>query len=172
MVTFCFSYTTSDKPIVERIKDQLELSGHYVKWGLNVGQAEGTDWLNQWIKYCREADIVLNFLSPRYVKSEACSIEWNFSDKKKKGQVLNIALGGYSCVEEITDLEPEDVAPRGGMHIVTYLITGGQTFFVERDDTRIADKIVAELYRTLLKGQGSAGETKSSSVRVLFFFIF
>ena len=43
---------------------------------------------------------------------------------------------------------------------------------VERDDTRIASKIVAELDRTLLKGQGSAGEMKSSSVRVMFFSFF
>ena len=133
MVTFCFSYTTPDKPIVERIKDQLELSGHYVMWGLNVGQAEGTDWLNQWVKYCRAADICVNFLSEWYVKSQACSTEWNFTDKKKKGKVLNVTLGGYPCVEAITDMEPEDVAPQGGMNIVTYLINGGQTMLVERE---------------------------------------
>ena len=148
----CFSYTTPDKAIVERVKQQLEQQfGYDIKWGLNVGQKEGTDWLNQWMQYCRDADVVINFISERYLKSQACMTEWNLSQKKKLGQILNVTLGGYPVVEAIQNLEPEDVAPQGGANLITYFINGGQSLLLERDDVNIAGKIHDELKRTLLK---------------------
>ena len=66
-IKICLSYRTNDKPIVEQIKKDLERMGIYViQWGLNVGQTEGKDWLNQWTGYCEEADIVLNFISVKF----------------------------------------------------------------------------------------------------------
>jgi hypothetical protein len=77
----CFSYKSVrgvPPPHVSAAKQQLEDLGYRVKWGLDVSRT-AADWRNVWMRWCEEADFVVNFLSVDYVKKgtgEACADEW------------------------------------------------------------------------------------------------
>ena len=130
---------------VLKAKLGLEALGHIVFWGLDVDMM-GPDWRNQWITKCNQADVCINFLSARYVQSQACVDEWNHAMKKNKEKTFNVALGGRTCRDNIGNLPlrgPGSVAQKGGARIKTHFTSDGQALSVYD-----ADDIVANIIRS------------------------
>ena len=122
----CFSYKSVrgvPPPHVSAAKQQLEDLGYRVKWGLDVSRT-AADWRNVWMRWCEEADFVVNFLSVDYVKKgtgEACADEWCIGQKKKRPeQLINLVIGGRDARKAIENLPAAGLAD-GASQIQIYL---------------------------------------------------
>ena len=91
------------------------------------------------------SDICINFLSARYVQSQACVDEWNFHAMKNNGaKTINVALGGRACRNAIKALPtqgPGSVAQHGGAGIKMHFTSDGQALSVY-DEDNIVTKII------------------------------
>ena len=148
-MNICFSYRTAPNnqppPRVLEAKLGLEALGHIVFWGLDVNMM-GPDWRNQWMTKCDEAEICINFLSARYVQSQACADEWNHAMKNNRAKTINIALGGRACRNAIKALPlqgPGSVAQHGGAGIKMHFTSDGQALSVY--DQGITQVIIDQL---------------------------
>jgi len=144
-IIVCFSYRSLDKARVEEAKTGLEKSGYTIFWGLDVDMAKATDWRNQWMVACDDADICVNFLSSSYVQSQACSDEWNYSMTNARNKTINVVLGGSQGRKDIDALPlvgEGAVAANGGAAIKMHFTSGGQALSIYASDN-IVEKIVA-----------------------------
>ena len=146
-LNICFSYRTAPNnqppPRVLEAKVGLEALGYSVFWGLDVDMM-GPDWRNQWMLKCNEADICINFLSARYVQSQACVDEWNYVMKNNRAETINVALGGRACRNAIKALPtqgPGSIAQQGGAGIKMHFTSDGQALSVY-DEDNIVTKII------------------------------
>ena len=139
---FCFSYASGNAARVEEAKENLEARGHRVFTGKDVRVAAEADWRKQWCIACREAQVVINSLSPAYDRSESCAEEWNFSTTSKEASsIINLVVGGRDTREQLLAVPLEEVANTGGMAIRMYFNAGGQALSVNDGDD-IAEKIL------------------------------
>jgi hypothetical protein len=98
-------------PRVLEAKARLEREGHRVFYGKDVSALSSESWRKQWMRASDHAALRVNFLSPAYLRSQACSSEWNHP--KEAGRQLNVILGGSGVREEMLSLPLEEMAERG-----------------------------------------------------------
>lgn len=111
---FCFSYASEQGRVPPRVleaKARLEREGHRVFYGKDVSALSSESWRKQWMRASDHAALRVNFLSPAYLRSQACSSEWNHP--KEAGRQLNVILGGSGVREEMLSLPLEEMAERG-----------------------------------------------------------
>jgi hypothetical protein len=148
-MTFCFSYATKSFARVEEAKAELEARGHSVFYEKSIRTANSAGWRKQWCIECEKAEVIINFLSADYVRSDSCAQEWNFSKRKKEAsKVINLLVGGAAARAKLMAVPSADVADSGGMAICLHFDSGEQAVSVYPPDD-IAGKILKEILATL-----------------------
>jgi len=113
-----------------------------VFYGKDVSALSSESWRKQWMRASDNSALRVNFLSPSYLRSQACASEWNHP----KDPQLNVILGGSGVRDEILALPLKDMAPRGADAIKMFLNDGGQAISVyDADSGRQPSDVCATL---------------------------
>jgi hypothetical protein len=130
-----------------------------VYYGLDIRQAAPEDWVIQWCTECSKAQVVVNFLSDAYIRSDSCAEEWSFSKssplRNKDATIVNLLVGGRDARQKLMAVPLVEMAEKGGMKIHNHFVTGGQATSVYAEDD-IAEKILAAVMPNSDEGDAAA----------------